>query len=548
LLRARPTSTLYESRLVTPTLCPPLSARTTISVCAVALALLSHCSAWFESAASSAEDGAAPPPPTPAQLRTTVVSPLNGRIDPVTSQTEAGLPSTVTAIAATPSPFAGEPARPALDSELHRLRHLAQKRVLGHEPPLSERALPYAQAGRDLSADGSESPLALGHFVAIENEVALQHFHTALSRLAAGTDDDKKVRILAYGASHTQSDLYTGYLRTYLQSRFGDGGQGFVLLGRVNKWYRTLDTYATHQGLSVLHARYKPKVQNEPLGLFGAALVGKYSDGYAEILTAKESTNTRFELHYLARPNGGDFTLQIDGKQRTRVSTRADTERPGYHVFQTTPGSHRISVRLGGNGPVRLFGIVGESDAPGVVVDTLGISGARMGDQLRWREDFWAEAVKRRAPDLVTFAYGTNETKDTKLSIAGYEAELRAALSRLRRAAPEASCVLLAPFDLASSERPRLLQIIAAQRRVSREFFCGFWDGHAFMGGDGAIRRWIQAKPPLASTDHIHLTRRGYVYAGIAVGDALMRAYDIGNVQGPAAPGVAVSPVPLAPP
>jgi lysophospholipase L1-like esterase len=551
LLRARPTSTLCQSRLVTPTLCPPLSARTTISVCAVALAFLSQCSAWFESAANNAEDGAAT---TPAKLRTTEISPSDGRIDAAAAQTEAaelGLPSTVTAIAATPSPFAGEPARPALDSELHRLRHLAQKRVLGHEPPLSQRALPYAQAARDLSADGSESPVALGHFVTIENEVALQHFHTALSRLVAGTDDDKKVRILAYGASHTQSDLYTGYLRTYLQSRFGDGGQGFVLLGRVNKWYRTLDTYATHQGLSVLHARYKPKVQNEPLGLFGAALVGKYSDGHAEILTAKESISTRFELHYLAHPNGGDFTLQVDGKQRTRVSTRADSERPGYHVFQATPGAHRISVRLSGNGPVRLFGIVGESDAPGVVVDTLGISGARMSDQLRWREDFWAEAVKRRAPDLVTFAYGTNETKDTNLSIASYEAELRTALSRLRRAAPEASCVLLAPFDLASSERPRLLQIIDAQRRVSREFFCGFWDGHAFMGGDGAIRRWIQAKPPLASTDHIHLTRRGYVYAGIAVGDALMRAYDIGNVQGPAAPGIAVLPVgpaPLAPP
>ena len=505
---------------------------------------LCQCSGWFESSASNESIAQATVPSA------SVTSELAKPVSVSKSSSPAAFPGSATSSGATggmtsgapPSPLNPYAARPALDSELHRLRHLAQDRVLGFQPPLLPRALPYAQASGQLRADGSESAAALGHFVAIENETALQHFHTALSRLAAGTDDDKKVRILAYGASHTQSDLYTGYLRAYLQNRFGDGGQGFVLLGRVNRWYRTLDTYATHQGLSVLHARSQADIENEPLGLFGAAVVGKHGDGYAEILTAKDSPNTRFELQYLAQPDGGDVLLRIDDKTEARISTRSDRERPAYHTFQTPPGSHRIGIRLGGNGAVRLFGIVGESDAPGVVLDTLGISGARMADQLRWREDFWAEALERRAPDLVTFAYGTNETKDTKLAMATYEAQLRRVLTRLRRAAPEVSCVLIAPFDLARSSRPRLLQIIDAQRRISREFFCGFWDGYAFMGGDDSLRRWITAKPPLASTDHVHLTRRGYVYAGIAIGDALMRSYDFGNLQGAEAPRVAASP------
>jgi hypothetical protein len=112
----------------------------------------------------------------------------------------------------------------------------------------------------------------------------------------------------------------------------------------------------------------------------------------------------------------------------------------------------------------------------------------------------------------------------------------------MRRAAPEVSCVLISPFDLGSSERPRLLRIHAAQRRISREFGCGFWDGYAFMGGDGGMRRWIYAKPPLASTDHVHLTRRGYVFAGIALGDALMRAYDAPARHSTNVPRVAASP------
>jgi lysophospholipase L1-like esterase len=265
--------------------------------------------------------------------------------------------------------------------------------------------------------------------------------------------------------------------------------------------------------------------------LFGAALQGKYSDGVGEVFTAKDSVSTHFEVHYLIQPKGGDFVLKLDGKQIARIGTRGERVAPGYYSFQTTPGAHRIHARIAGNGPVRLFGVVGEGDAPGVVVDTLGISGTRMADQLRWREDLWAETVRRRAPSLVTFAYGTNEANETQLTLAAYEAGVTRVIERLRRAAPEASCLLIAPFDVASSTRPRLLRILDAQRRLSRELGCGFWDGYAFMGGEGSMTRWIKAKPPFASPDHIHLTRRGYVCAGIAIGDALMRAYDLSAAQ-----------------
>jgi hypothetical protein len=130
------------------------------------------------------------------------------------------------------------------------------------------------------------------------------------------------------------------------------------------------------------------------------------------------------------------------------------------------------------------------------------------------------------------FAYGTNEAMDPDRSHSAYERQLRGVLDRLRKAVPEVSCVLVAPFDVTRVEHGRsgtpaaLMQVIDAQRRISREFGCGFWDGHVFMGGNGSMHRWVMAKPPLASGDHVHLTRLGYVYAGIAMGDALMRAYD----------------------
>jgi hypothetical protein len=411
--------------------------------------------------------------------------------------------------------------------------------VIGREEPADPRALGCAEfedrSSPGLDARTSEpalsslhlTPPVLGTFVPIEQELALAQFHRALGRLLAGDDDDGKVRILAYGASHTQADAYPGYLRAYLQSRFGNGGRGFVPLGRVNTWHRTLDTRVRHRLLTVHHARSGADVAREPLGLFGAALVGRHGDAFGEITTAEESQNTRFEVHYWTQPGGGDFGLYVDGRRLARIPTKGDGQAPGYYLFEATPGRHQIRVQLRGNGPVRLFGIVAETANPGLVVDTLGIGGSRMGGHLHWDEDGWIEAVRRRKPDLVTFAYGTNEAADKHLPIPAYEMQLRAVLSRLRKALPEVSCVLIAPFDLPLSAHSRLVSILDAQRRISKEFGCGFWDAHRFMGGKGSIRRWASAKPPLASSDHIHLTRRGYAYAGLAIGDALMRVYDL---------------------
>ncbi len=421
-------------------------------------------------------------------------------------------------------------AEPVLTDELVRLRIAAQKRVAANIPLPDEQGFTYIKPEEDTCPPG-KMPAVLGRFVRVAHEASLRHFHRALSRLAAGGDEDGKVRILAYGASHTQANVYASYLRTYLQSRFGDGGQGFLLLGRVNKWHRTRQFTLRTNGLSVHHSQGQI-VENEPLGLFGAAVLGRSASAYAELSTSKESPNTHFELHYFEDTNGGDFVVDLDGKTLTRISTRAAAPRPAYYAFETTPGEHTIRVKLKGNGPVRLFGVTAETAGPGVVVDTLGISGSKASANLLWNEAAWADAVRRRNPDLVTFAYGTNEAMDSSFTVETYESQLRAVLKRLRKVAPDVSCVLLAPFDVPERGRQRLIQLVDAQRRISKEYDCGFWDGFAFMGGPGSMRRWVAAKPPLASTDHVHLTRLGYVYAGLAIGDALMRAYDEERVQG----------------
>ena len=37
---------------------------------------------------------------------------------------------------------------------------------------------------------------------------------------------------------------------------------------------------------------------------------------------------------------------------------------------------------------------------------------------------------------------------------------------------------------------------------------------------------WATSRPLMASRDHIHFTRRGYVRLGMALADAMMAGYD----------------------
>ena len=78
------------------------------------------------------------------------------------------------------------------------------------------------------------------HFAPIEDPTgkALHAFHAALRDLEEHPADGKKVRVAFYGASSVAADRYPGYLRGYLQQRFGDGGIGFVTLVPLWRWHR----------------------------------------------------------------------------------------------------------------------------------------------------------------------------------------------------------------------------------------------------------------------------------------------------------------------
>lgn len=458
------------------------------------------------------------------------------------------------------------PLRPILDERALAARVAAQRAALGEAAPLFEdergRVVPWiAPLGQPTDEPGLDDdlldslpgssglgggepvagPRMNGNMLGLFEPIAaandgepLARFHRALRDLAAGRDADGKVRVVVYGASHTEADIYPHYLRSYLRDRFGDGGHGFVQVAQPWNGYGHVEVgVAGFDHWSTAHALRRDERDDGLFGLLGASIATRNKKAVARVLPADGVVASRFELSFLRRPRGGSFELFVDGRHHATVRTGGKQVEAGFYAFELPEARHTVEIHPSGDGEIRLFGMTMEREQPGVVVDTLGIRGARASSTLGWDEGVWGAAMRRRAPALWILAYGTNEAVDPGASTSNYEAALHTVLERFARVAPDAACLLVGPGDFPQSlpdgtfaPRPSLAAIIDVQRRVAAEHGCGFWDLQAFMGGELSMLQWVRSEPPMARPDHIHLTRRGYVRMGMALADALMDGFD----------------------
>lgn len=398
------------------------------------------------------------------------------------------------------------------------------------------------------------APTAVG---ALENLRALRRLYEGFGRLEDGTARED-VRIVQFGDSHTAADLETGTIRRALTSRFGDGGRGYVQIGRPWKSYaqegvRTgmTDFVGEHSG---------PKFHGRPgsEGLFGlgGGAIGTDRRGaraWAD-LTARASV---IELSYLQQPGGGSFDFIVDNVRVARVQTRGVAFTAAFRAVPVADGPHSVEVRALGDGAVRVYGLTLDAASNGVTVDALGINGARATALLAWNEGHVAEQLRRRTPDLVVLAYGTNESGDDAPP-ERYERHLVDALSRVRRAVPSASCLLLGPPDRAIETKdgwitsPKIVEIVRSQRRVAQAAGCAFYDQLAAMGGEGSIAAWAAQDPPRAARDRVHLSRDGYAQLGASFVSDLLRGYSLfratkAPAQPPPAPSASAPPLTAGP-
>jgi lysophospholipase L1-like esterase len=344
--------------------------------------------------------------------------------------------------------------------------------------------------------------------------LSLPRFRTALEELAAGRRTEK-VRVLWLGDSHAAADFWPDAVRKPLQAKFGNAGPGFVYLGLGV--YRHAGEKEERDGRWHTEPKKPSLWMRQGDGMFGLGGIRTVPDGETSRLTvslAKDCVRGKAlwdltfrlptnEARFRINPGSDVQSLLIDSSTRVVGSIQ--------HVEWQTDVGATVTIDHAASEP-QIFGAVVESSAPGVVVDTLGINGARIGTPLAWEEEPWLSEARRRNASLFVLAYGTNEAGD-QVAPRRYGPELESLVARARKAAPDADCLVVGPTDRAGPgwiSLPRVLEIDAVERDAAGRAGCAFFSALDAMGGEGSLGRWAAQVPPLAAPDRVHLTPRGY--------------------------------------
>ena|GEM_PF-803037 len=360
---------------------------------------------------------------------------------------------------------------------------------------------------------------------------SMRHFFNQLKQAQSG----RKVRVMHYGDSLIAGDYVTSTMRRLLQKRFGYGGVGYVLAGKPSPWYgRTGLKLKSKYWKADRATRSTSKLKSYGLG--GVSFRSKSKRAYLRAEVEKQdqidARVDTLELHYLAQPKGGQLSVRF-GPTSEVVSTQAEELGPARVTIKAPPGLHKVELRPVGDGVVTLLGMSLERGGGGVVYDSLGLTGSRARQQLKWDRAHWSQQARWRRPDLFVLHYGTNESEDKRMSMSRYATVLRRVIQRHRSANPQASCLFVSPMDRAYrskqsgriSTRPIIPKIVRTQREVALSEGCAFWSAYDAMGGWGSLKRWYRASPPLAGGDLTHPTRRGANLLGAMFFSAMMEAY-----------------------
>jgi lysophospholipase L1-like esterase len=360
---------------------------------------------------------------------------------------------------------------------------------------------------------------------------ALDGFFAALSRTAK-KEPGAVTRIAHFGDSIIVSDYVSGTLRRKLQATFGDAGHGFVLI--ANAWpayfHNDVSRYAT-AGFSVSRI-VGPYAADGLYGLGGVSF-STPANVLSRVGSAESGDFGRnvssFTLYYLEQPNGGTLELSVDGGAPSELSTAGAVIASKTHTLRVPDGSHQLSLQTK-RGTSRLFGIVLEREGPGVVLDALGVQGARIRFMDKQDDQHWADQLKLRSPNLLVYEFGANESTDGFLySMADYHRTMREVIEQGKRALPASSCLVIGTMDRAAKVGDEIVSLrvmpdlLANQKQAALDAGCAFFDTWTAMGGAHSMPRWV--KKGLGQADLTHPTAVGAEIIGTWIYRALMQRY-----------------------
>ena len=339
-----------------------------------------------------------------------------------------------------------------------------------------------------------------------------------------------KLNVVHIGGSHIQADVYSHKMRQRMQTFYPglEGARGFIFPYRLAHTNNPSNFKVSYTG-AWNYCKNTQQTRDCTLGLSGYS-----ATTYDPVSSIQITLNTDSIIHYdfnrvkiFHNHDRTSYEIQFEDSSIVRKVNACDY--PGCTEYELSRYLDELKLRIVRTDSMQdhftFYGIAFENDDPGVVYNSIGVNGAKLGSYLRC--ELLIDHLAALEPDFVIVSLGTNDGYTRKLNTQLYRDEYAELLKRIKIAAPHAAVLMTVPNDSYLYRRyinrntEKMRDIIL---RLAEENNCGVWDFYAVMGGLNSSYAWHLNG--LMNRDKIHFNRRGYLFKGDLFFNAFLKAYD----------------------
>ena len=253
--------------------------------------------------------------------------------------------------------------------------------------------------------------------------------------------------ILQIGDSHTAADYFTGEIRRLLQRRFGNGGPGYLEVGRPHPGVRSaIVNVAVSSGWS--YSALQKSDDSARFHLSGFDAETRHAGETLKFTTAEAVAYDSIEVQTLSGPEQGDIEVSVNDEPPTRYSLKSDED--GRQLFTIQPSKagaklQKLQIKTVNDRRVTISSVGIFNRRSGVSYSAVGFPGATIDIVNKYDGEMLEQELKSLAPQIVVLAFGTNEGFNDNLDLERYRAHYRSVIQKIHAASPGARIVMVGP-------------------------------------------------------------------------------------------------------
>ena len=338
------------------------------------------------------------------------------------------------------------------------------------------------------------------------------------------------VRIMHYGDSQIEGDRMTSVIRNKLQSRFGGSGIGLVPASQLYPYSLSLvQQNSDNWDRYLIYGPADNRIEHKRFGALASFCTLQsdtlHSDADSRIgwikfnrsPSAYENTQYFRQCRIFYGHNSEPFINEVFEKDQ-RIDATIVPPSKSFNVIRwmfDEPVSD-LMVQFRYTESPEIYGLALDNTS-GIAVDNVSLRGCAGLVFTSIDQPLLQEMYKELNVKLFILQFGGNVVPYIADNYRYYERWYYRQIVRLKELCPGASVLVIGIADMSvkNGEKyesyPNLDNVIYALKSAAFKAGAAFWDMQKAMGGKNSMPVWVNADPPLATSDYVHFTKRGSV-------------------------------------